>query len=170
MQTSMVNRARWGVCCEDRPLRVWVFSGERHRHGKSARGVTSQTVWRRGSELSCRKCCGMGSALWRFGERWLMRAIQRKKSAYRNSRQPLDRLTLTLMPRLHQRNMLHKLVAGNKQHVAGNKLLVARNLLPRNKLRWCKLGFTLTVDLYKRRGVWLSVHDGGLSLCQVRWF
>jgi len=49
------------------------------------------------------------------------------------------------MPRLHQRNMLRgkatscadeQLVAGNKQHVTGNKLLDARNML-----RWCKRGF-----------------------------
>jgi len=34
-------------------------------------------------------------------------------------------------------------VAGNKllvAHVARNKQLVARNLLPRNMLRWCKRG------------------------------
>jgi len=80
-------------------------------------------------------------------------------------------LLVSLMPRLHQRNMLlvarnmlQQLVAGNKQLVARNKLLVARAqhvassnmlratsnllratccLLPRNMLRWCKCGFTL---------------------------
>jgi len=42
-----------------------------------------------------------------------------------------------LMPRLHQRSCAQQ-VARNKQLVAGNQQLVARN-----KLRWCKRGFTV---------------------------
>jgi len=33
---------------------------------------------------------------------------------------------------------MFRATSGNKQHVAGNKLLVARNML-----RWCKRGFRL---------------------------
>ena len=44
-----------------------------------------------------------------------------------------------LKPRLHQRNML-RATCCFKQHVASNKHHVARNMLPRNMLRWCKRG------------------------------
>ena len=62
----------------------------------------------------------------------------------------MDSNTVTLMPRLHQRNKLHATcclkqhVARNTQLVAGNKQLAARNmmLVARNKLRWCKRGIT----------------------------